>query len=747
MILSGKNIKNPYSQLLGSPEGPNTDRRQSARRAEDYFWLKRLGDMSNQALLMFDTDLSFEFANKLTLTLFDFDEQELASLNSYDEFIEHCVNRGDFGQGAKSTLKSLSTDLKAKARSQEPEMRETYEVSTPSGRRLSLNQSFGQDGRMLLAVTDITEEYESKRMLDLAMKVGSAGYWSYNIEDGEWKISSKYLGSLFGKDRIQLAKTEGIAHLIHEDDRAHCLLAWENCLQKGESWDLKARLISKTGETVWYRGFGIPRIAENGNVISVFCYYTNVSEQMLLQAQQRLATKTARKALTAKNSFLSRLSHEVRTPMNAVIGISDALIFHHSDPEITPKLELIQNSAEKILRIVDESLTHSKFEEGMVTLDPKPTDPKKCVENVCKLWELQAKKNNITFTYRIDPNLPSSILMDGYRYDQCVNNLLSNATKFSENGTVQVVLTKVSSGAGHDNLVLAVKDDGIGMTPEQQKQIFEPYTQADKTIASRFGGTGLGMTITKQITEMMGGTIKVKSALGQGAMFVISIPMKSEQSLPAPTTEVVASENNQTTPEEVVSETSAQKNNASPEPVSHKLPEEAEDKTATTPPSPQTINEESSSKLVGSLLETSQPNRTKYSDIKLLVVDDNATNHMVVASLLDSVVGSIVTANDGMEAIETLKTQEFDVVLMDIHMPVMDGIEATLSIRSSNESYSDIPIIALTADPQYQQKRLCLNIGMDEALAKPVKLAEILAAFDSVLEHGTQSLQKASNIA
>ena len=123
---------------------------------------------------------------------------------------------------------------------------------------------------------------------------------------------------------------------------------------------------------------------------------------------------------------------------------------------------------------------------------------------------------------------------------------------------------------------------------------------------------------------------------------------------------------------------------------------------------------------------------TPYSNLRLLVVDDNATNHMVVSSLLGNVVGSIVTASDGQEAIDQLDSQAFDVVLMDIHMPVMDGIEATLSIRGSSKPYANIPIIALTADPQYQQKRLCRNIGMDEALAKPVKLTELLCAFETI---------------
>ncbi len=759
------------SEPNNTPEsqGQDIDRRQMTRRSEDYFWLDRIGEMSNQALMVFDSELKLEFANASSYQMFDLTREEFSTFKSYDDLIEYCMNRGDFGKGLKSTLRTLSSDLKAGARMKSTESHEDLQITTPQGRRLCLKQGYGRDGRMLLAVSDITEEYESKQMLDLAMRVGAAGYWSYNLETDTWQLGTKKnMIEVFGQERIDIAQEKGVITLMHPDDVDDCIKESRRSIIKHQSWDVKARLIDKNGKVLWCRGYGIPRVSEDGRVKSVFCYYIDISEEVRLQKEQKLAVKTAQNALKAKNSFLARLSHEVRTPMNAVIGISDALIFHHADPEITPKLQLIQNSADKILRIVDETLTHSKLEEGKVSLDPSETSPAKCVENVCQLWEIQAKANNVNLSYRIDPNLPDTIVMDGYRYEQCLNNLISNAVKFAKDGTVQVVLARVNKDEHQDNLVLAVKDNGIGMTLEQQKQIFEAYTQADKTISSRFGGTGLGMTITKQITEMMGGTIKVKSAPGKGTVFVIAIPFDK-----APSQTVTTSQNN-TAPASsalaeniLVGQSSAHQRHAAPvvsnspapqpEPVdSSPLPIEAridanierdaetsDTRTQTEEVKEMALASEVSEKglkndLVASMLQKAQPKKTAYSDLRLLVVDDNATNHMVVSSLLDSVVGSITTANDGAEAIETLKSQVFDIVLMDIHMPVMDGIEATLSIRGSNEPYSDVPIVALTADPQYQQKRLCVNIGMDEALAKPVKLAEILAAFDAVLENRSE---------
>jgi signal transduction histidine kinase/CheY-like chemotaxis protein len=709
-------VETPETKIIsvGDSDLPIIDRRQRSRRSEDYFWLERLSEMSNQAFMVFDATLNLEFANGFTLELFDLDEVTFKDLLCYDDLIEYCIQRGDFGKGVEQTLKALSGDLKANVRLQSRKKSSKLEISTPSGKRLCLKHSYGRDGRMLLVADDITEKYETETALEVALKIGAAGYLSYNVEGKEWNIASKSMIEYFGEARVAQAEEVGLQALIHEDDIERAREIWFNSLHSGETFDMKLRFISKEGNAIWFRAYGVPRFAENNSVSSLFCYYVDITEEMRLQKEQREAVQAAQEALKAKNSFLARLSHEVRTPMNAVVGISDALLIHHNDPTITPKLELIQNSAEKIIRIVDESLTHSKLEEGKVSLSTSPTSPSKCVENVCMLWEQQAAKNDVTLTYHLDKNLPETIEMDGFRYEQCLNNLLSNAVKFSRGGKVQVALKSVQKEGSRDLLVLAVKDNGIGMTTEQQSHIFEAYTQADNSISGRFGGTGLGMTITKQITEMMEGSIKVRSEEGKGTVFMIAIPYgevrQKKITAQKPTdTKVTALQNDVPPP------------NSSKQADSIKEPDTASQTSASVD-------------LVGTMLNQANEKYSIYSGLRVLVVDDNETNHMVVSSLLGSLVKSLVSATDGFDAISKLESQEFDIILMDIHMPVMDGIEATLSIRGANKNYSDIPIIALTADPQYQQKRLCLNIGMNDALSKPVRLNEILKAFKSTLK-------------
>ena len=724
---------------------PSTDRRIQSRRQEDYFWLAQLGDMSEQALIVFDPNFNLEFANTLTLSLFGITQEELSSLKTYQDFIEHCVVKGDFGESTQTALKAFAEDLRANSEFFKGKNITEHQISTPSGKHLCLRQSYGRDRRMLLAIRDVTEQVEADQALELALKIGASGYGTYNFETQEGTFHGNTLKDFLGVEMYNQKEADWFKNIIHDDDWPKVYEAWKNCIKNKSDVDLKIRFVGPQNRSKWFRCYGVPKVSENNYVTSILVYYIDITEEVKLHHDQIQSISKTQATLKARNDFLARLSHEVRTPLNAVIGISDALIHHNADPEILPKLELIQNSAEKIIRIVDETLDHSKMEEDKVSLDPSPTDPAKCVDTVFRLWQEKAASSNVTLTCRIDKSVPKEVIMDGFRYEQCINNLISNAIKFTSGGTVNVVLTALERKT-NSQLVLAVKDNGIGMTPEQQKEIFMPYTQANSSIARRYGGTGLGMSITKNITELMGGTIKVKSQEGQGTIFIIGLPYKTQQNTNQ--NEFGNKETGQLESSQTVSSNALEiphkkigVNNASSQILKNEtqnLPsvlikgEISEIKKSTSVT--EKLESHASTSLVGDILKGVEKKKTAYSDLRILVVDDNETNHLVVKSLLDSVVGEIITANDGQQAIDSLDVENVDLVLMDIHMPVMDGIEATLAIRSSDKPYKNLPIIALTADPQYQQKRLCKNIGMNEALAKPVKLTELLKAFDSIRE-------------
>ena len=659
----------------------NYDKNGPGSPESDFHWLSRISDISGLGIVLFSPDMELEFYNELASDLFEIPISLLQNGARYAQILEHMAQRGDFGTGDSQSFIAHITDVLNNQKSANQSNIAELKITTPSGKRVLISQKYGHDGRLLLTSKDISLEERKSQTLDVALISGSAGFLYNNIETGERFIHGEYLEKHLTQRHMERARTESILAITHPDDLPATVQVWEQGLKNGKAWKHTSRILTGNGKSMWLRWNAKPQLSEAGNVISFTTFFKDITQELETNDALRKAKELAEQSLKTKNDFLARLSHEVRTPMNGVIGIADALIHHHADDAINPKLELIQSSAEKILRIVDETLDHSKLHADKLTLESKPASPAKSVENVMRLWEHKALKNNITLSYSIDPSVPEIVIFDHFRYEQCLNNLLSNAIKFTPNGNIKVVLTTVEKSDLPPRLVLAVKDNGIGMTHEQQAQIFEAYTQADKSIARRFGGTGLGMTITKEIIELMGGTITLRSESGKGTVFALTLPIDNV-------------------------ETKSLKHD--------------------------------SGALVDQILKDAKPESTNYSGLRVLVADDNATNHMVISSLLESLVGEIHVANDGQQAIDILKTTPIDIVLMDIHMPVMDGIEATLSIRGSSESWSDVLIIALTADPQYQQKRLCRNIGMDDALAKPVKLVELLRAFDNVLAIETQ---------
>ena len=643
---------------------------------ENYYWLSRISDISGMGIILFNEELGLEFYNSLAAKHFEIPYGIFERDVHYKILLEHIAQRGDFGAGDTQSFVDHITDILDTQTSVSNDEIAELKLTMPSGRRLLVSQKHDRNGKLLLTSKDITSEEHKSQILDIALESGSSGFWYYNCETGELAMHGDYLEKHLSNRQMKRARKDGVLAIIHPDDLTGAKQVWEQGLKDGKEWKHTCRILTGNGRSMWLRWDAKPQLSEAGNVISFTSFFKDITQELETNDALRKAKEAAEKSLKTKNDFLARLSHEVRTPMNGVIGIADALIHHHADEAINPKLELIQSSAEKILRIVDETLNHTKLHAEKLTLDSKPASPAKSVENVMRLWEHKALKNNISLSYNIDPSVPETVVFDHFRYEQCLNNLLSNAIKFTPNGDINVILTTIEKEGHPPRLILAVKDNGIGMTIEQQKQIFEAYTQADKSIARRFGGTGLGMTITKEIIELMGGSISLRSESGKGTVFALTLPIDTLEMKPA---------------------------------------------------------KEDSGALVSQLLEDAKPEPTNYSDLRVLVVDDNSTNHMVITSLLESLVSELHIANNGQQAIEILKTTPVDIVLMDIHMPIMDGIEATLAIRGSSESWADVLIIALTADPQYQQIRLCRNIGMDDALAKPVKLVELLRAFDNVL--------------
>lgn len=699
------------------------ERRVSVRRKEDYFWLKRLADLTGEACIVVNKDLGIEFVDEKIFTLLNMEPLENQSLTQLGQLTRVMAEQGYFGHGDPKTFEALISDLLVNQRLKQTTATQIINAVTPSGQHIDIRVSLGRNDTYLLLVRDVTQEELKKQALDTALQVGLSGYWYHNFNSNEFRVRADSLEDHFSEASFQKIISEGFMHVVHPDDRAASKNSMDQAVATCQPQTFKVRIICDDGVEHWVKNHVMPNIDESGTVQSLCCFFTTITQQVRIEKDLRDARLQAETSLKAKNEFLGRLSHEVRTPLNAVIGMADALVHNCKESDILPQLILIQNSAEKVLDMVDSTLEHTKLADDAVELNVRECSPGALVTMVCKKWVDKAAVGKTRLSFAIHPDVPESMEIDDYRYEQCLNNLLSNAIKFTPSGEVKVILAPKGTG-NKKQLVLAVRDSGIGMTSDSMSHIFQPFKQADKSISGRFGGTGLGLSIVKDLVELMGGRLNVTSEYGKGTLFVISFPIKQSQADPVidavPVTVSRIELTDVATPKAQIPDPR--------QPVAVTPP-----KPTRLAPSPPTDERPKAKSLVDQLLQNETGDETTYSNLRVLIVDDNATNHIVVSSLLSRVVGEITTALNGQEALDRLKEKEFDLVLMDIHMPIMDGIETTLAIRSQPSNYQNVPIIALTADPQYQQARLCRNIGMNSSLGKPIKLTGLLQAFDEVL--------------
>ena len=393
-------------------------------------------------------------------------------------------------------------------------------------------------------------------------------------------------------------------------------------------------------------------------------------EQDRLKEELETAVHRAEQANQDKSAFLANMSHELRTPLNGILGLSDVLQNEDLTAGQKRKISLIQDSGQTLLTLLNDILDLSKIEADGVKLENLEIDLDELLQKLYAFWKPLADKKRINLVFQKQKDLPHCINADPTRIRQCVNNLLSNALKFTpKNGQVVVTVTAKTLELKYW-LNITVQDTGIGISEENLSKLFTPFRQADKSTTRKFGGTGLGLTITRKLCRLMGGDVNVRSVLGQGTVFTISVPV------------------------EVV-----EKQQKSPEPVT-----------------------------VGS------SHITGFEGLRCLVVEDNEINLEVLLLLLEPYQMDVVVTRNGREAIEVLDTQYIDLVLMDLQMPVLGGIEATKEIRTCKKPYSGVPIIAMTANAMEQDKKRCLNEGMNAYIPKPLGRSILSQTMQEVLQ-------------
>ena len=431
----------------------------------------------------------------------------------------------------------------------------------------------------------------------------------------------------------------------------------------------------KTGERRDGLYWKAPLTNVDGEVTAVVGTILDITAKNRAEAELREARRVAEAASQAKSDFLANMSHEIRTPMNGVIGMTDLALDTALTAPQREYLNVVKNSAQSLLVILNDILDFSKIEAGKLNIEAVEFSLLESLDTTLKAIEVRATGKGLSLERHLAPDLPSRIVGDSVRIGQIVTNLCDNAIKFTAQGRIVVsVLARPKLGlADRIELQFSIQDSGIGIAPDKQQGIFEAFSQADSSTTRQFGGTGLGLTICARLVSLMGGRIWVESEPGRGSTFHFTVTV-----LAALATAAVDS----VLPRALV---------ALPEPVTP---------AATAP------------------------------GLQVLLVEDHPINQMLATTLLKKWGHAVVLAQNGQEAVDLFPGQRWDLVLMDMQMPVMGGLEATRQIRAMETAELHTPIVAMTANAMEADRQACLDAGMDDHLAKPFKAASLREIVD-----------------
>jgi PAS domain S-box-containing protein len=485
------------------------------------------------------------------------------------------------------------------------------------------------------------------------------GPWDYKIGSRYIEFSSA-AKNIFGFPQDKQVTRYLILKSIFLDDREKLIKAYKFAVKLKKSFRMDLR-ITRSDNLIRHITVSA-RVDENNNENVLFGIVQDISEHKEAEesARRALIEKTnAESANKAKSAFLANMSHEIRTPLNAIIGFSEVLLLKcQGTNEDRDTLQTIHKNSKHLLQVINEILDFSKIESEMLSVEILPVDLIELLNDLESVMKLNASNKNIDFILNISYPIPSIIYSDPMRLKQILFNLTNNAIKFTEKGYVQI---NVACFPELNKIIFEVVDTGIGIEPENLKRLFVPFMQEDSSTTRKHGGTGLGLYISKQLTEMLEGNINIESIKGLGTkiLFDVSTGDISNSSL---------IENSDNIP----------------------------------------VRSESIQMI---------PDHTMFSG-KVLLVDDSEDNRKLVKLLLSNTNIEIVTAENGKQAIETALKNEFDLVLMDIQMPVMDGVEATRWLRSTGYRQ---PIIALTANAMREEQEAYLEAGCVDFLSKPIE--------------------------
>ncbi|MDH4262474.1 MAG: ATP-binding protein [Spirochaetia bacterium] len=543
--------------------------------------------------------------------------------------------------------------------------------------RLSVGElPLGDEIYFIAILVDITQmkSFEKDLLLieeraTLSQRFANIGYWDWNIITGDLFWSER-IAPMFGYQVGTLETSyENFLNAIHPEDRNSVTSAVNDCVTSGARYAIEHRVVWPNGEIRW--------LLEKGDVIRdnkekpyrMLGVVQDITTRKKLEEDLRMAKEYAESGARAKSTFLANMSHEIRTPMNSIIGFMElSMEYPGITGEIRSYLHTAYNSAKGLMVVINDILDISKLEAGKIEVDKTIFHLPRFLKETMQILNIKAEEKALKLNLEIATELYQCIISDVTRMRQILINIIGNSIKFTEKGSINISTRLLDK----DTFQFSITDTGIGMTQNQLKKIFEPFTQADETTSRRYGGTGLGTTISKQLVELLGGKIWAESVINQGTTFYFNLPFET----PNCGAECDLNCDNHVHPGEII------------------LPE---------------------------LKRT----------FKILVAEDIAENATLLNIRLKEQNCIVENVQNGRDAVEAYKKDNFDLILMDVQMPIMDGLEATREIRKiESETGKHITILALTASVMQKDKQDCIKSGMDDIVGKPINFNELFKVME-----------------
>ena len=518
--------------------------------------------------------------------------------------------------------------------------------------------------------TELALKVNANRLLE-AQKLAKIGSWEINLSNNETYFSDEFF-TIFEVENQAIASVDFFKSCFTD---AEDLALYEDNLEHVKNTNAEVQfqhsITSKKGTLKHISVFIKCLNDENSKPCKILGTIQDISEQKRTEAELIKAKELAEKAVVIKEQFLTNMSHEIRTPMNGIIGFARILESTNLDNDQKQSVEAIKKASHNLMFIINDILDFSKIEANKMTFETVNFSLSKTVNSVIELLYPNAKEKKIKLLYDIDPDINDNLIGDPTKLSQILVNLVGNALKFTEKGYVEVVVTEMLETETDSLIKFSVIDTGIGIPKDKIDSIFESFNQASNETTRKYGGTGLGLTITRKLVELQGGKITVESVVSKGSEFSFSLEYKKAQKGTANNTKL--------------------KNVAI------------------------------------------APDFLK--DIKILLVEDNELNQLLAVKVFGKWDKQIDIADNGKIAIEKITNTDYDIILMDIQMPEMDGNELTNHIRTKMGEKSTVPIIALTAHATLEEEKRCLQNGMNDYLSKPYD-------FNVLLEKLYQNLNK-----